>query len=49
MLKSEIVNLTIMIVGMEEEVKLVSKEFGNRFIIKYNRMMIGYLGINKNL
>ena len=34
-----------MAVEVEKEVKLVNKEFGNRFIIKYNWTIIAYLGI----
>lgn len=34
-----------MIVKKEEEVKLVSKELANRFVIKYNWIIMGYLGI----
>ena len=31
-----IINLNLMVVEIEKGVKLVSKEFSNRFIIKYN-------------
>lgn len=31
-----ITNLKLMIVKMEKEVKLASKEFANRFVMKYN-------------
>lgn len=40
-----IINLNLVIVGIEEEVKLMRKECGNRFIIKYHWIIIGCLGI----